>query len=111
MCGRRRWRCDDGAVTRRLLAIAILAIALPIVGCSGPNPFQAARQAPQTSIAVKGPPVTNCVGTVERANCGSSARADGHTYLVFLALALGMAFIGWRITRGIRARDRSPLQS
>jgi hypothetical protein len=110
------------SVTRRLLAIAILAIALPIVGCSGPNPFQAARQAPQTSIVAKSPPVandllperndlTNCVGTVERANCGSSARADGHTYLVFLALALGMAFIGWRITRGIRARDRSPLQS
>ena len=28
--------------------------------------------------------VTNCVGTVESANCGSKARADGHTYLVFL---------------------------
>jgi hypothetical protein len=27
--------------------------------------------------------VTNCVGTVQQANCGSKARADGHTYLVF----------------------------
>ena len=49
--------------------------------------------------------VTRCIGTVEQANCGSRARADGHTYLVFLALTLGLAFIGWRIARGVRARD------
>ena len=49
--------------------------------------------------------VNNCVGTVESANCGSKARADGHTYLVFLALTLGLAFIGWRIARGVKARD------
>jgi hypothetical protein len=51
--------------------------------------------------------VTNCVGTAEPANCGSKARADGHTYLVFLALVLGMGFIGWRIARGVRARDEA----
>ena len=45
--------------------------------------------------------IDNCIGTVERANCGSKARADGHTYLVFLALAAGLAFIGWRIARGV----------
>ena len=49
--------------------------------------------------------VSNCIGTVESANCGSKARADGHTYLVFLALTLGLAFIGWRIARGVKARD------
>jgi hypothetical protein len=51
--------------------------------------------------------VTNCVGTVEQANCGSKARADGHTYLVFLALAAGLTFIGWRIARGVKARDQA----
>ena len=51
--------------------------------------------------------VNNCVGTVEQANCGSKARADGHTYLVFLALTAGMTFIGWRIARGVKARDRA----
>jgi hypothetical protein len=51
--------------------------------------------------------ISNCVGTVESANCGSRARADGHTYLVFLALTLGLAFIGWRIARGVRARDNA----
>jgi hypothetical protein len=51
--------------------------------------------------------VTNCIGTAEPANCGSRARADGHTYLVFLALTVGLAFIGWRIARGVRARDEA----
>ena len=51
--------------------------------------------------------VTNCIGTVEQANCGSKARADGHTYLVFLALAAGMGFIAWRIARGVKARDEA----
>jgi hypothetical protein len=50
---------------------------------------------------------TNCIGTVEQAGCGSKARADGHTYLVFLALTAGLAFIGWRIARGVRARDKT----
>lgn len=49
----------------------------------------------------------NCVGTAERPNCGSRARADGHTYLVFLALALGLGFIGWRISRGVRAGGKA----
>lgn len=73
--------------------------------------------APPTTIAADSGPIAtndllpenndlgNCVGTVESANCGSRARADGHTYLVFLALGLGLAFIGWRISRGVRARD------
>ena len=75
--------------------------------------------APPTTIATDaGPTATNdllpanndlgnCIGTAESANCGSRARADGHTYLVFLALTLGLAFIGWRISRGVRARDET----
>ena len=72
--------------------------------------------APPTTSSSDAPPATNdllpanndisnCVGTVESANCGSKARADGHTYLVFLALTAGLVFIGWRVGRGVRARD------
>jgi hypothetical protein len=71
---------------------------------------------PDTSASVTGPVATNdllpqnndlsnCVGTVERANCGSAARADWHTYLVFTVLIAGLAFIFWRISRGVRARE------
>ncbi len=84
-----------------------------------PSAHAAATAPPTTESSSSGPTATNdllpdannvddCVGTVERANCGSRARADGHTYLVFLALAAGLAFIGWRIARGVRARDETP---
>jgi hypothetical protein len=81
----------------------------------------AAATAPPTTVSPDSAPIAtndllpqrndigNCVGTVESANCGSRARADGHTYLVFLALAAGLSFIGWRIARGVRARDAEPV--
>ena len=51
--------------------------------------------------------VTNCIGTVEPANCGSKARADGHTYLVFLALIAGLAFIGGASLAACAPRDNA----
>ena len=104
-----RWRCDDDPVTRvwRLIVVGMVALAT-----TAPAAQAMATAPPSTDV----PPitndlipenneVTNCIGTVEQANCGSRARADGHTYLVFIALAAGMGFIGWRIARGVRARD------
>jgi hypothetical protein len=96
-----------------LWRICVLAFALL---AATPSTHVVATAPPTTSPTDTGPPVTNdllpenndvtnCIGTVEQANCGSRARADGHTYLVFLALAAGLTFIGWRIARGVRARD------
>jgi hypothetical protein len=99
---------------RTCLAVAALALATMAA-------------APATGVAATVPPTTvpgpapiatndllpannnlsNCVGLAESANCGSKARADGHTYLVFLALAAGLTFIGWRVGRGVRARDKA----
>jgi hypothetical protein len=98
--------------TWRIVAVAIAATGLFVQ--SG----RAAATAPTTIPPNGGPVATNdllpdnndvtdCIGTAEPANCGSKARADGHTYLVFLALVLGMGFIGWRIWRGVRARDNA----
>lgn len=83
-----------------------------------PSAHAAATAPPTTESSTSGPTATNdllpeqndidnCVGTVERANCGSKARADGHTYLVFLALTIGLTFIGWRIAHGVRTRDEA----
>ncbi|MEP7046264.1 MAG: hypothetical protein ABI949_06290 [Ilumatobacteraceae bacterium] len=88
----------------RILVVALLLMAaspsLHAVASTPPN------APPVTNdLLPENNDVTNCVGTVERANCGSKARADGHTYLVFLALAAGLTFIGWRIARGVKARD------
>jgi hypothetical protein len=101
----------------KLWRILIAAIATIAVGATVPTARVEATAPPTTTATtIDAPPatndlipdnndVTNCIGTVEQANCGGKARADGHTYLVFGVLAAGMAFIGWRIARGIRARD------
>ncbi|HEY4610153.1 MAG TPA: hypothetical protein VIH06_13145 [Ilumatobacteraceae bacterium] len=98
--------------TWRILAVAIAATGLLIP--SGRAAATAATTIPPNTGPVatndllpENNDVTNCIGTAEPANCGSKARADGHTYLVFLALVLGMGFIGWRIWRGVRARDNA----
>jgi len=96
----------------RILAVPIAAAAVMLPSA------QAAATTPPTTPPNGGPvatndllpennDVTNCIGTAEPANCGSKARADGHTYLVFLALIVGLGFIGWRIARGVRARDEA----
>jgi hypothetical protein len=83
-----------------------------LLTAAGPS-WHAAATAPPTAPPVtndllpENNEATNCIGTVERAGCGSKARADGHTYLVFLALTAGLTFIGWRIARGVRARDKA----
>jgi hypothetical protein len=121
-----RAACDDGRVTRRWeLCVACAAVAMAAVAvasAAGPLASAAATAPPTTIVSNAGPIATNdllpanndlgnCVGLAESANCGSRSRADGHTYLVFLALAAGLAFIGWRIGRGVRARDAAPVVS
>jgi hypothetical protein len=91
------------------MAVGAMALAIRVDATAPPTTTATATEAPPATndLIPDNNDVTNCIGTVEQANCGSRARADGHTYLVFLALTLGLAFIGWRIARGVRARDRA----
>ena len=109
--------CDDGPVRSRWFGAALAAVAMVLATMTLPATHVAATAPPTTVVDANAPTASNdllpddnnlndCVGTAEPANCGSKARADGHTYLVFLALALGMGFIGWRISRGVKARDQ-----
>jgi hypothetical protein len=119
ICAERRDSCDDERVTKLWRMCVSIALIGTVVAAAPMSASVAATAPPVTSTSQdEAPPVTNdllpgnnsldnCVGTVEQPNCGSRARADGHTYLVFLALAAGLAFIGWRITRGVRRRDES----
>lgn len=103
-----------------ICAAFVLVIASgAIVGCSGPNPFQAAQNATTTSIAASGTPgtgvaenpfipdrnISDCVGTNERPNCGSAQKGGRGTWLTFVALILGVGFVMWRISVGVRKRD------
>jgi hypothetical protein len=118
--GEKMWAIDASAATMgamrlRWFGVALAALAIATVAL--PSNHIEATAPPTTVVADNAPVATNdllpdaknlsgCVGMNEPANCGSRARADGHTYLVFLALAAGLGFIGWRIGRGVKARDR-----
>jgi hypothetical protein len=105
------------------VAVALLLGAPLLAGCSdGPNPFQAAAQSTTTTVDANGSSgtatdgvgdnvflpegnISNCVGALERPNCGSPAKGTKGTYMVFAVLILGLAFIFWRVARGVKARD------
>lgn len=48
-----------------------------------------------------------CIGSLERPGCNTSNKSDFRTYLTLGVLTLALAFIGWRITIGVKQRDRS----
>ncbi|MGB8858468.1 MAG: hypothetical protein WCC60_04400 [Ilumatobacteraceae bacterium] len=103
----------------RSIAVSALLLfggATLTVGCSGQNPYQAAEsansvQAPDESTGAgnvftpEDQNVSSCVGTLERADCGSKSKGGWRMYLTFGVLIAGMSFIGWRIARSVRARD------
>ena len=99
-----------------LLTAAIVITMVSVAACSGPNPFQAAKNAPTTTIATPGTGVgqnvylpdrnvSDCVGTNEKPNCGSPQKGGTGMYLTFGVLILGLGFVMWRISLSVRARD------
>ena len=103
---------------RTLAAVAIAAATLLTVGCGGQNPFEAGATATTVDPAfVDGGVVvdndfmpqeanlSDCLGSLPRPGCGSDARGGWRQYLTMGVLSAGLAFVGWRIARGVRARD------
>jgi hypothetical protein len=107
---------------------AIVCLGTVLAGCGGDNPYQTAAKATASSVVgnsvvrnsvvgngssvvgnndfLPNRNISDCVGTMERPNCGSRTKGGYQMYATFAALLLGMAFIGWRISIGVRARDR-----
>ncbi len=50
----------------------------------------------------------DCVSSLPRPECGSTARGGTGQWLVLGALLGGLGFIGWRVSRGIRHRGPTP---
>lgn len=85
---------------------------------------QAASTPPSTPepVATPAPDITDnpfipenanlgdCVSSLPRPECGSTARGGVGQWLVFGALLGGLTFIGWRIARGIRSNRPTPQQ-
>jgi hypothetical protein len=106
----RAWACAT------LVPVVIMTV---LAGCSGPNPFQAAKAASSTTVADSGTQTTDlagnpfipdrnvsdCIGTNERPNCGTSKKGGVGMWLTFGALILGVGFVMWRISVSVRRRD------
>jgi Na+-transporting methylmalonyl-CoA/oxaloacetate decarboxylase gamma subunit len=111
---------------RRALRIFLFLSALVLTlaaasACSGPNPFQAAKEAAANSTVptanttsgtglannnfLPDKNLSNCVNTNEQPNCGSAAKGTKGMYFTFVALVLGLGFVMWRISLSVRARD------
>lgn len=103
-------------MTRMVCSAAIALVVL--AGCSGDNVFDEAKnEVPASTVAGSDTEgsgenvflpegnLSDCVGTVERPNCGSAEKGGTGTYLTLGVLVLGLAFIFWRISIGVRRRD------
>ena len=109
------------------LAFTVLGGSL-LLGCGGQNPYQSAASsttvAATVTIAASEPVaaggtenslaenvftpeanISSCVGTLERPDCGTKTKGGWHMTLVFTVLIGGLAFVFWRVGRGVRQRD------
>jgi hypothetical protein len=110
---------------RRVL-VALVAFLLPVL--AGPAVVSAAVAAAAPSVAAvtatppTDPPVvtdndfipqgnlSDCVSALPQPDCGSDAKGGWRQLLVLAVVVVGLAFVGWRITRTVR-RNRRALES
>jgi hypothetical protein len=96
----------------RLLVVGAVALATLLLGGCGSAVVRGASPvlATPTTDNVFIPAdqnLSDCVGTMERPNCGSASKSDVNMYITFAVLIAAMAGIGWRLTVAIRKRDRN----
>ena len=92
----------------RFLAVLVAATALfatPVAADTAPPdsttpPVTANPFLPETED------VTDCLSALPQPECGSEERGGAGQWLTFGAMILGLTFVGWRIARSIRRRDR-----
>lgn len=110
-----RLRWHDGRV--RFLAAVVAGVLLSVPGSAvaqGPTDTVgttvAADQTVPPSTANPFLPenenVSDCLSALPPPNCGSEERGGSGQWFAFGAMALGTVFIGWRIARSVRRRDR-----
>jgi len=98
-----------GSVARPLRSL-LLAFGVAVV-LLAPAPAAFASAPPQPTPPTTGflsgtVDVGRCISALPRPECDTEHKGDWHFYLVVSVLTAGLTFIGWRIVRGVRARDR-----
>jgi hypothetical protein len=105
--------------------VLAVGVVLTFTGLSGPVPEPALAAAASAPVETVAPPdtappptinefipedvaISDCISAVPKPGCGSEARGGWHQYLVAVALAGGLAVVGWRIVAGVRRRPTRP---
>ncbi|MEZ5217390.1 MAG: hypothetical protein R2715_12615 [Ilumatobacteraceae bacterium] len=101
---------------RVLLALVALVSAAAFLVVISPGPATAAVAArpaatrPVAATPATDPPITlpegtnltDCISAAPKPNCTTRKDTDWHQMAVFGVMFLGMAFLGWRVTRTVR---------
>jgi len=101
---------------RFALACSLASLVGLSTACGGPNPYQAAASSTVASDAAGGAGqdgndfvpdrnISECVGLVERPDCGSESKGGLGMTLTFVALLLGLGVVLGRIAMSVRKRD------
>jgi len=107
--GESRGRWHDGRVRLAALLVPVMLLSAPPADASAASPARSVDAhlgGPQATAPPDDDQVTECNSSLPPPQCGRRD-GDGAQVLTFAILVLGMAFIGWRIARGVRRRDRT----
>jgi hypothetical protein len=97
------------------LAVALTASVVALPAAAEPVAAHAVVAAPPTvpdDSVVDNPFVpddrnlSECISAMPQPGCGSEARGGWRQLLVFLVVLVGLAFVGWQITRTVRRNRR-----
>jgi len=99
--------------SRHAIAVAVVTLATlvavtgPVAASPPPSPPPGEEATTTTTFAdnefiPENVNLSDCISGVPRPGCGSEARGGWRQSLVFVAMAAGLAFIGWRIIRSAR---------
>ncbi len=129
MLARWHWqatRCDDECM-KRALSIVIFAVAAWCATQSGHAVLAGPASVGSEATVPEAVPTTtidndfldteknldDCIGNFNpKPGCGTEPQESGDRggtmqYAVFATMAAGLSFIGWRVTRSVKARDKA----
>jgi hypothetical protein len=101
-----------GALTLGASAVAAAptATSAAVAHITGTPPTTTPLDATDNPFVPPDKNLSDCVSANPEPGCGSKAHGGWRQFLTFVLVALAMAFIGWRIVRGVRA-NRKQLES
>jgi hypothetical protein len=93
-----------------MIRVVLTAVAVSTVTFLAGAPGPVGAEPPPTTIVdnefiPRDRDLTECVSALPKPDCGSTSKGDWHQTAVMGVVACGLAFIGWRIVRSVRAKE------